>query len=174
MTGFVTAHNRCQEEGIDLIFGLRITCCNDVGEDDNSDHKIVIFAKNDEGCRLLYKIYSFAHTGTGKVDFSFLDSIWADDLELVIPFYDSFIFNNNLYLKKCVPDFSKITPTFWVERNNLPFDTLLESKVVKFSKSLQRPVRLVKKVYFIRIRKMQKHYKHIRFFVIEILAGLRH
>ena len=47
-----------------------------------------------------------------------------------------------------MPDFSKITPTFWVERNNLPFDTLLESKVVKFSKSLQRPVRLVKSILY--------------------------
>ena len=148
MTGFVTAHNRCQEEDIALVFGLRITCCNDINEDDNSDHKIVIFAKNDEGCRLLYKIYSYAHTGKGKVDFAFLNNIWTNDVELVIPFYDSFIFNNNLYLKKCIPDFSGISPTFWVERNNLPFDTLLERKVIKFSKSLQRPVRLVKSIFY--------------------------
>ena len=148
MTGFVTAHNRCKEKGIDLVFGLRLTCCNNTLEDDNSDHKIVIFAKNDEGCRLLYKIYSYAHTGKGKVDFAFLNNIWTNDVELVIPFYDSFIFNNNLYLKKCIPDFSDISPTFWVERNNLPFDTLLERKVIKFSKSLQRPVRLVKSIFY--------------------------
>ena len=54
MTGFVTAHNRCKEAGIDLVFGLRITCCNNTYEEDDSDHKIVIFAKNDEGCKLLY------------------------------------------------------------------------------------------------------------------------
>ena len=42
MTGFVTAHNRCKEKGIDLVFGLRLTCCNNTLEDDNSDHKIVI------------------------------------------------------------------------------------------------------------------------------------
>ena len=148
MTGFVTAHNRCQEEGLSLVFGLRVTCCNDINEDDNSDHKIVIFAKNDEGCRLLYKIYSYAHTGKGKVDFAFLNNIWTNDVELVIPFYDSFIFNNNLYLKKCIPDFSDISPTFWVEKNNLPFDGLLERKVIKFSKSLQRPVRLVKSIFY--------------------------
>lgn len=173
MTGFVTAHNRCQEEDIALVFGLRITCCNDINEDDNSDHKIVIFAKNDEGCRLLYKIYSYAHTGKGKVDFAFLNNIWTNDVELVIPFYDSFIFNNNLYLKKCIPDFSDISPTFWVERNNLPFDTLLERKVIKFSKSLQRPVRLVKSI-FTKTKTMQKHCKHIKFFVTETLGKLLH
>ena len=77
-----------------------------------------------------------------------MNNIWTNDVELVIPFYDSFIFNNNLYLKKCIPDFSDISPTFWVERNNLPFDTLLERKVIKFSKSLQRPVRLVKSIFY--------------------------
>ena len=118
MTGFVTAHNRCKEREINLIFGIRITCCNDVNEDDNSDHKIVIFANNDDGCRLLYRIYSYAHTQhEGKVDFKFLNSIWNDSVDLVIPFYDSFIYNNNLHLKKCVPDFSKITPVFWLEEN---------------------------------------------------------
>ena len=74
MTGFVTAHNRCKEKGIDLVFGLRLTCCNNTLEDDNSDHKIIIFANNDEGCRLLYRIYSYAHTGNGKVDFTFLNN----------------------------------------------------------------------------------------------------
>ena len=29
MTGFVTAHNKCKDKDIDLVFGLRITCCND-------------------------------------------------------------------------------------------------------------------------------------------------
>ena len=29
MTGFVKAHNSCQEADIQLIFGLRLTCCND-------------------------------------------------------------------------------------------------------------------------------------------------
>tara|TARA_Y100000401_G_scaffold40905_1_gene31107 strand:- start:179 stop:925 length:747 start_codon:yes stop_codon:yes gene_type:complete len=148
MTGFVTAHNRCKEKGIDLVFGLRITCCNNTLEDDNSDHKIVIFANNDEGCRLLYRIYSYAHTDSGKVDFNFLNSIWSDDLELVIPFYDSFIFNNNFYLRKCVPDFYKMLPTFWVEQNGLPFDGLLRKKVEKFAQGMMRPVKKVKTILY--------------------------
>ena len=30
MTGFIKAHNVCKDNDIQLIFGLRITCCNDV------------------------------------------------------------------------------------------------------------------------------------------------
>ncbi len=149
MTGFVTAHNRCKENGIDLIFGLRITCCNDTSVDDNSEHKVIIFANNDEGCRLMYKIYSYAFTkNKGKVDFKYLNSVWNDGVEMVIPFYDSFIFNNNFHLKKCVPEFTKIQPTFWIEKNDLPFDDLLTKKVVRFAKGSDRPARLVKTILY--------------------------
>jgi len=148
MTGFVTAHNRCKDKDIDLVFGLRLTCCNDTKEDDNSDHKIVVFANDDVGCKLLYKIYSHAHTGNGKVDFAFLNSVWNDSVELIIPFYDSFIFNNNFHLRKCVPDFTKITPTFWVEENNLPFDELLKEKVIAFSTRIDRHAKKVKSIFY--------------------------
>ena len=65
MTGFVTAHNRCKERGIKLIFGLRITCCNDVNEDDNSDHKVVFlrFEQNDKTtCFILNYVSGFGET----------------------------------------------------------------------------------------------------------------
>jgi|TARA_R100000081_G_C4820265_1_gene179256 DNA polymerase III alpha subunit len=152
MTGFVTAHNKCKEREIDLVFGLRLTCCNDISEEDNSDHKIIIFANNDDGCRLLYRIYSYAHTGNGKVDFKFLNSVWDDSVELIIPFYDSFIFNNNFHLKKCVPNFNKINPTFWIEDNGLPFDHLLKEKVLRFARgnlfTENRPIRKVKSILY--------------------------
>ena len=74
--------------------------------------------------------------------------MWSDDLELVIPFYDSFIFNNNFYLKKCVPDFHKIPPTFWLENNGLPFDGLVGEKVLKFAQGMARPVKRVKTILY--------------------------
>ena len=101
MTGFVKSHTMCKQEGLHLVFGLRITCCNDVQEEgDLSDHKIIIFAKDDEGCKLLNKIYSFSQIhGGGKVDFQYLNDMWLEaHLGLVIPFYDSFIHKTQLYL----------------------------------------------------------------------------
>ena len=148
MTGFVTAHNGCKQRWIDLVFGLRLNCCNDISQNDNSDHKIVIFANNDDGCRMLYKIYSYAHTGNCKVDFKFLNNVWNKDIQLVIPFYDSFIFNNNFHLRKCVPDFNKISPTFWVEENGLPFDHLLKEKVIKFAGRNSKQIKKVKTILY--------------------------
>ena len=149
MTGFVKPHNICKENNIRLLFGLRISCCNEISDDDNSEHKVIIFAKNDDGCRLLNKIYSHANTvGEGKIDFKYLNGVWARDLNLVIPFYDSFIFNNQMHLKKCIPDFSSIYPTFWVESNGLPFDHLIEQKVLKFADGISRPVKKVKTILY--------------------------
>lgn len=136
MTGFIKAHNVCKENDIQLIFGLRLTCCNDVSDKSiTSNHKIIIFAKNDEGCKLLNKISSYsAMECEGRVDFNYLNSIWnKDNVNLVIPFYDSFIFNNQLYLANCVPDFSKIKPSFLLEDNGLPFDSIIESHISKFT-----------------------------------------
>tara|TARA_Y100000356_G_scaffold127630_1_gene126723 strand:+ start:1303 stop:2016 length:714 start_codon:yes stop_codon:yes gene_type:complete len=137
MTGFVKAHNSCQEAGVQLIFGLRLTCCNDISdENEESDHKIIILAKNDKGCKLLNSICSFANLkGSGKVDFKFLNKIWNNkNVDLIIPFYDSFIHQNQLYLKNCVPDFKNITPTFWLEKNNLPFDGIIYKAVLEYIK----------------------------------------
>ena len=133
MTGFLEAHKACKNLNIQLIFGLRINCCNDVLDEnrDKSKHKIIIFAKNDDGCKLLNKIYSTAYcNNSGFVDCKYLDSIWSDEkLRLGIPFYDSYIFNNLFSFSSCVPNFSFTKPLYFVERNNLPFDEILERNV---------------------------------------------
>jgi hypothetical protein len=136
MTGFIKAHNVCKENDIQLIFGLRITCCNDVTDESaTSNHKIIIFAKTDNGCRLLNKISSHAAMNcNNRVDFKYLNSIWEkDNVNLAIPFYDSFIFNNQMFLANCVPDFSRIKPVFLLENNHLPFDSIIESHIDKFT-----------------------------------------
>lgn len=133
MTGFLEAHKACKNLNIQLIFGLRINCCNDVADEnrDKSKHKIIIFAKNDDGCKLLNKIYSTAYCdNSGFVDCKYLDSVWSDEkLRLGIPFYDSYIFNNLFSFSSCVPNFSFTKPLYFVERNNLPFDEILERNV---------------------------------------------
>jgi hypothetical protein len=136
MTGFIKAHNVCKENDIQLIFGLRITCCNDVSDESiTSNHKIIIFSKSDEGCKLLNKISSHAAINcNGRVDFKYLNSVWQENnVDLAIPFYDSFLFNNQMYLANCVPDFSRIKPSFFIEKNGLPFDSIIENHINNFT-----------------------------------------
>ena len=152
LTGFVKAHNSCKDEGLQLIFGLRINCCNDINDEDSlqdSDHKVIIFAKNDEGCKLLNKISSFSNLeGKGFVDFNYLNKVWDDTkLDLVIPFYDSFIHQNQLYLKNCIPNFKDIKPIFWIEKNNLPFDPLISKATLEYSKGKYEST-LVKSIFY--------------------------
>lgn len=140
MIGFLEAHKACKSLNIQLIYGLRINCCNNVKDEnkEQSKHKIIIFSKNDNGCKLLNKIYSTAFCdNSGFIDCAYLASIWREaDLRLGIPFYDSFIYNNNFSFSNCVPNFTFSQPYYFVERNNLPFDDSLEKLVRTHSENV--------------------------------------
>jgi DNA polymerase III alpha subunit len=148
MIGFLEAHKLSKSLGIQLIFGLRINCCNDALSDDRekSQHKIIIFAKNDLGCKLLNKIYSKAYCeNNGYVDCSTLSNIWNESaLKLAIPFYDSYIYQNSFSFNNCIPNFSFCNPTFFIERNNLPFEELLIDKI----KSITEKIEFTKTIYY--------------------------
>lgn len=133
MIGFLEAHKATKALGIQLIFGVRFDCCNDVTseEKEKSRHKVIVFAKSDDGCKLLNKIYSRAFCDyEGYVDCKLLAEYWSEEhLKLAIPFYDSFIHNNNFSFSVCLPNFNFTEPTYFIESNNLPFDELLAQKV---------------------------------------------
>jgi DNA polymerase III alpha subunit len=138
----------CKKNEIDLTYGLRITVSNE-NLDKDSDHKIIIFALDDLGCVLLNKIYSLAFVkNDGQLTYKDIKSLWDDkSLSLVIPFYDSFIHQNNLFLKNCIPDLEGLNPKFWIEKNNLPYDRLIEQKVIEFTDG-NFPVSFVKSIYY--------------------------
>ena len=151
LTGFLEAFKNSSELGLQLIFGLRISICDNIEDPNESNsHKVVVFCKNADGYKLLTKIYSFAFTqGNGKIDFKNLKILWSsDDLLLFIPFYDSFIFRNNLTFASCIPDFSGLSPSFFIERNDLPFDALLEDKVIDFCKSNGYNTEVAKSIFY--------------------------
>jgi hypothetical protein len=65
-----------------------------------------------------------------------------------VPFYDSFIHVNNFLFANCVPDFSFTKPTMFIERNDLAFDYLLESKVKEFASNNTLDTMLTKTIYY--------------------------
>ena len=148
LTSFMKAFSACVKNDIDLTYGLRITMCNDIDSKD-SDHKAVVFALDDKGCKLMNKIYSKAFVDNdGRITYEELKSFWdKDSLCFVVPFYDSFIHQNNLFLKNCIPELDGLNPRFWVEMNNLPYDRLICQKVLEYAEDCYE-ISHVKSIYY--------------------------
>jgi|TARA_B100001094_G_C18171648_1_gene795474 DNA polymerase III alpha subunit len=152
LIGFSEAYKRCTENNIKLVFGLRLSMRNSQEEaDTESEHKIIIFAKNNQGCKLLNLIYSKAFTeSNGYLTYETLEKVWDDThLKLAVPFYDSFLYTNLLkYGTNSIPNFNKIKPTFFIESNGLAFDSLLKDEVVEYASKNNCPTEKVKSIYY--------------------------
>jgi len=156
LVGFLQAQKTAESMGKHLIFGLRISCSHlEVSTDSDSPtnhccHKLIIFAKNDVGCSLLNKIYSHAFCNNdGVIDIPSLKEMWSnEDLQMAIPFYDSFIFMNSMHFCSCIPDFSFCDPHFFLENNYLPFDQQIRSKVIDYCENFKYNYSESKSIYY--------------------------
>lgn len=157
MSGFLEAYKNCEEEKIKLIFGLRVTVCENAEEKNKEslqkECKYVIIAKNQEGYKRLIKISSAASCEgfyyQPRTDLKTVAKYWdSKDLQLCVPFYDSFLFNNALTFAICFPDFSFTNPVFFLEDNDLPFDHIVKSKVTKYCEENNFETLPTKSVYY--------------------------
>ena len=133
MGGYMEAYTNCKKAGIKLIFGVKFSFVNEWGSEDESEteHKNIVFAKNEQGYRDLIRFYTEAktthHDKYSRVDYKIAESLWTDNLLMGIPFYDSFIYNNNLTLKTCIPTWFT-EPFVFLESNDLPLDKTIRDK----------------------------------------------
>jgi DNA polymerase-3 subunit alpha len=143
MSGFLQAYTNAKENKIKLIYGLRLTICDDREEKNEESRgkcsKIVVLIKNKKGYKKLIKIYSDAATKgfyyEPRTDYSTLKKLWnKNDLKLCVPFYDSFLYRNYIEGKMCVPELDFAEPVFFIEDHSLPFDPLFKEKVESFTK----------------------------------------
>ncbi len=143
MVGFPEAFRTFKEK---LRFGYRFSIFND-DKSKESESKIIAFADGDQGYKDLCSLYtrSFGEK---------LNAPWYDyeNLKFAVPFYDSFLHSNLVGFSNCMPNLPKEL-IFFVERNGLPFDTILEEKVADyiinsshFTKDLN--TQLVKSIYY--------------------------
>ena len=142
-SGFLQAFINCEEQNIQLNFGLRITIAGNMLQKDEetfaTQSKYVIFAKNKSGYKRLIKIYSKAAKDgfyyEPRIDFKNLKYIWSEkDLTLCVPFYDSFLHKNSLHDHICQPDFDFTSPVFMNEDNDNFIDVLIKNKIRDFCK----------------------------------------
>lgn len=145
MTGFMELFQNAEKSNIFPRFGLKYWFSHPCGEEEDNRHRIIIFLKNLRGYKNLVKIHNLANKHNNRViSPQILLENWSNDLQLVIPFYDSYLFNNSIYNNKgCLPEFGGIEPIFFKEDNNLPFDSLISAILPKESEKIE-----VKTIYY--------------------------
>jgi DNA polymerase III alpha subunit len=140
LSGLLQASEQCQASKIKLILGLRIDVTEDMDKKDEASltkrARYIVFASKPSGYKNLIKIASSA-AGRGFyyspcIDFKTLKTLWDDTFLLVVPFYDSFIYNNTFCSHLHVPDIAFTDTTFLVEDNDLPFDDELKTRVERY------------------------------------------
>lgn len=149
MHGFLEYIRYSEQNDFDFIFALELNIVDSY--EDVKKHKVNIFAKNNDGVKLLYKIYSSAFTEhDGNLTLDDLRSQWnSDHLMLAIPFYDSYIYYNNFTFDSFVPDFKGLgLLTFFIQKNSLPIDSRLSSKVKKEAEEAGGSIEHVKSIYY--------------------------
>lgn len=141
MSSFLEAYSNCRKNNIKLNYGLRISVTDSMSDKSEESKikssKIILFFKNKKGYQQLTKLYSIAAKEgfyyEPRLDYEIISKNWTDDLILCIPFYDSFIFNNTLKNSLCIPQFDFTKPIFFIEDNDLPFDSLVKQKALSFA-----------------------------------------
>jgi DNA polymerase III alpha subunit len=155
LVGFLESKKVADSLGIQLIFGLRLSVCDDMNKKAKKgslecSHKIIIFAKDSSGCSLLNKIYSCAFSTEGRsIDPANLKKLYnPDHLKIAIPFYDSFLFHNLFsYKEPCILDDSFFDPVYFIEDNGLPQD-IPTLEAVKSYCGDSYPMEKVKTIYY--------------------------
>lgn len=160
ISGFLQAKINAEESGVDLIFGLRLTILDDCTVKDEAskkkESKIVLIAKNAKGYSDLVKIASCAAREgfyyIPRIDRTKLKELVSDNVVCLVPFYDSFIYNNNFKIAQCCPDFLNIFKPenimFSTEDNDMPFDDLLKGYVEQYASDNNYEIIRSKSIYY--------------------------
>ena len=139
LTGLLEANANAKEAKVNLRFGWRVTMVDDMAqktEDSRlNEHKVVVFAKNDDAYKDFVKIATIASTEGfyyyPRIDEKTLKSLWSKNLRLVIPFYDSYLFKNTFTFAQCTPKLNFCEKVFCREDNSHIFDPIIQKKLDK-------------------------------------------
>jgi DNA polymerase III alpha subunit len=140
---FITAWKLCEENNLQLIFGLELWVCPDLFDRSDissaNESKVIIWMKNSSAYKDLIKLYSSVHTEQNnkyyhfRASWSLLKLFWTDNLLLSIPFFDSFYSRNMLNYNSSILADLPAKPLFFREVDSgLPFAHLVEQSLITF------------------------------------------
>jgi DNA polymerase III alpha subunit len=145
-SGFIQAHKQVKSIGASLRFGIEFIICNDSHQKDEdsllTECKVIVMMKNSNGYKDLIKLYTAIFTDKEafyyreRGDWRVLKEHLTPNLQLIIPFYDSFIHRNLFeFGAHCLPDWANFTPIFLIEEHGIPYDEQLKGAVLDFCKN---------------------------------------
>lgn len=151
-SGLVEANKNLSKINSQLVFGLRLTCTKDtVDKSEDSfkfEHKVILIARNKAGLQQLIQIWNCASIQgfyyRPRIDYSNIEKIGLDNIQVCIPFYDSYLFNNHLLGHEIINPFTEKDILYFLEDNCLPFDNFMRDKVLKKAINTQE----VQSVYY--------------------------
>lgn len=146
MSNIFEAAKNFKEKEKQFIFGLRVKMANSIVEDEteSSEHKLIVFARNQKGVYELMDLFSQYRNQNGVFSYENLNSRHSENIEVWVPFYDSYLHKNFFKNGDAIPNFGKFKPKYCYEQNNVAFDGILKSIVNKVEPN---PV-LVKSIYY--------------------------
>ncbi len=165
IAGYWKAYKNAKDLGLQMTFGLKMVMCADVNdkspESKLTESSIIIVFKNTQAFTDLVPIYSFAST-LGKNDYRRLD--WknltelSDNFFILVPFYSSFIARNLLNFKNvALPDFGKLKPRFLNQKQGMPFDSLIERKMLGYCEKNGYEVMPAHQIYYYKDEDVMAH-----------------
>jgi DNA polymerase-3 subunit alpha len=143
-SGFVQFYKKCKEYKKHGIFGIKLIVCENLDTKDEdsikTESKVIVWMKNSAGYKDLIKIYTKAATDgfyyQPRIDWQHLKRMVTKNLNVSIPFYDSFIFNNLMvYDSRAVPDFGDYVPALHLEDHMLPFSNRVIELVKNYTEA---------------------------------------
>lgn len=146
--GFRSLNSASQKNNKPLVFGIRLPVVQNATDELAS--KLIFFAKSNKGITQIKNLYSKCFCS--KENLVILSEISADDVSDVqvgVPFYDSFIYNNIFHFGLCHVDLSRFDYFYFYEKNNHPFDQLIYSQVEKISNQESKSLILSKSIYYL-------------------------
>jgi len=164
LSGFIRALEASKKANLNLYFGLKVVVCENIKIKDNdsraTEFKVILFMKNDDAYSALLKLSKIASIEgfyyRPRLDCETLEKYWSDNLSLYNPFYYSFLHRNSLYFSNCNPHFPFIQKhKFFIEKNDLPFNYLIEEAIDNFGKKNTIEKIPAKSIYYLN----QKDYK---------------
>ena len=144
ISGFWKLYKNAESSGQKYTYGIKIAVCQDMDdktpEQESTESNIIIIFKNSRAYYDMVPLYTEASTRgmTAKcrrMDWKTLKKYWTGNFKLAVPFYSSFIARNLLkFGSVALPEFGDVQPTFFIQRQGLPFDDILEQATKSYCK----------------------------------------